>query len=216
MATPNKLYYPKSHIVNNLFTKGKEWMFEDGTELIGYYHKYIDGNVKSGAVFSNTESKKLIPYIDLVNQPDNYIYNSIKTPINTVSPIIKYTFPTVDDFEVGKISRYFIKRRNYSTFQDIFEIDKNQYKLWKINPGGINSALYNAIELDWKLTGPLRDVVAEGNISESGVYDTNLRIVMLKDNIFTGLKNYLTDYIELSIYSAYISQDIKKQFGNVK
>jgi hypothetical protein len=216
MATPNKLYYPKSHIVNNLFTKGKEWMFEDGTELIGYYHKYIDGNVKSGAVFSNTESKKLIPYIDLVNQPDNYIYNSIKTPINTVSPIIKYTFPTVDDFEVGKISRYFIKRRNYSTFQDIFEIDKNQYKLWKINPGGINSALYNAIELDWKLTGPLRDIVEDGKISVPGVYDTNLRIVMLKDNIFTGLKNYLTDYIELSIYSAYISQDIKKQFGNVK
>ena len=216
MATPNKLYYPKSHIVNNLFTKGKEWMFEDGTEFIGYYHKYIDGNVKSGAVFSNIESKKLIPYIDKVNQPDNYIYNSIKKPINSIPPIIKYTFPTVDDYEVGKITRYFIKRRNYSTFQDIFEIDKNQYKLWKIKPGGIDSALYNAIELDWKLTGPLHDVVKEGNITEPGVYDTNLRIVMLKNNVFTGLKDYLTDYIELSVHSVYISQDIKKQFGNVK
>lgn len=215
MATPNKLYYPKSHIVNNLFTKGKEWMFEDGTEFIGYYHKYIDGNVKSGAVFSNTESKKLITYIDKVNQPDNYIYNSIKTPIKSIPPIIKYTFPTIDDFNVGKITRYFIKRRNYSTFQDIFEIDKNQYKLWKFKSGGIDSALYNAIELDWKLTGPLNDVT-EGNVVVSGVYDTNLRIVMLKDNIFTGLKNYLTDYTELSIYSPYISEDIKKQFGNVK
>lgn len=215
MATPNKLYYPKSHIVNNLFTKGKEWMFEDGTEFIGYYHKYIDGNVKSGAVFSNTESKKLITYIDKVNQPDNYIYNSIKTPIKSIPPIIKYTFPTIDDFNVGKITRYFIKRRNYSTFQDIFEIDKNQYKLWKFKSGGIDSALYNAIELDWKLTGPLNDVT-EGNVVVSGVYDTNLRIVMLKDNVFTGLKNYLTDYTELSIYSPYISEDIKKQFGNVK
>jgi len=215
MATPNKLYYPKSHIVNNLFTKGKEWMIEDGTEFIGYYHKYIDGNVKSGAVFSNTESKKLITYIDKVNQPDNYIYNSIKTPIKSIPPIIKYTFPTIDDFNVGKITRYFIKRRNYSTFQDIFEIDKNQYKLWKFKSGGIDSALYNAIELDWKLTGPLNDVT-EGNVVVSGVYDTNLRIVMLKDNVFTGLKNYLTDYTELSIYSPYISEDIKKQFGNVK
>jgi hypothetical protein len=215
MATPNKLYYPKSHIVNNLFTKGKEWMFEDGTEFIGYYHKYIDGNVKSGAVFSNTESKKLITYIDKVNQPNNYIYNSIKTPIKSIPPIIKYTFPTIDDFNVGKITRYFIKRRNYSTFQDIFEIDKNQYKLWKFKSGGIDSALYNAIELDWKLTGPLNDVT-EGNVVVSGVYDTNLRIVMLKDNVFTGLKNYLTDYTELSIYSPYISEDIKKQFGNVK
>ena len=119
MATPNKLYYPKSHIVNNLFTKGKEWMFEDGTEFIGYYHKYIDGNVKSGAVFSNTESKKLITYIDKVNQPDNYIYNSIKTPIKSIPPIIKYTFPTIDDFNVGKITRYFIKRRNIEIHKQI-------------------------------------------------------------------------------------------------
>ena len=70
--------------------------------------------------------------------------------------------------------------------------------------------------MDWKLTGPLRDVVEDGKISVPGVYDTNLRIVMLKDNVFTGLKNYLTDYTELSIYSPYISEDIKKQFGNVK
>ena len=215
MGTPNKLYYPKSHVVTNLFTTGKEWMFENGTEFIGYYHKYIDGNVKSGAVFNNADSKKLIPYIDTVNQPENYIYNSIKKPIRSVPPVIKYTLPIIDNFKVGKVTRYFIKRRNYSTYQDIFEIDKTQYQLWKSKSGGIDSALYNAIELDWKLTGPLRDVVEEGQISIPGVYDTNLRIVMLKDNVFTGLKNYLTDYIELSIYSKYISQDIKKQFGNV-
>ena len=215
MGTPNKLYYPKTHVVTNLFTTGKEWMFENGTEFIGYYHKYIDGNVKSGAVFNNVDSKKLIPYIDTVNQPENYIYNSIKAPIRSVPPVIKYTLPIIDNFKVGKVTRYFIKRRNYSTYQDIFEIDKTQYQLWKSKSGGIDSALYNAIELDWKLTGPLLDVVEEGQISIPGVYDTNLRIVMLKDNVFTGLKNYLTDYIELSIYSAYISQDIKKQFGNV-
>ena len=28
----NKLYYPKSHIVPNLYTNGKELMLEDGTE----------------------------------------------------------------------------------------------------------------------------------------------------------------------------------------
>jgi hypothetical protein len=210
-----KLYYPKSHIVNNLYTSGKEWMFEDDSEFIGYYHKYIDGNVMSGAVFNYTESKKLIPYIDKTNQPDNHIYNSIKDKIQSVTPIVKYTFPNVDDFEIGKITRYFIKRRNYSTFQDIFEIDKNQYKLWKSKSGGIDFALYNSIELDWKLTGPLNDIYTELNVIP-GVYDTNFRMVMLKDNSFAGLKNYLTDYIELSVYSPLTSQDIKKQFGNVK
>lgn len=215
MATPNKLYYPKSHIVNNLFTTGKEWMFEDGTEFIGYYHKYIDGNVKSGAVFNRTESKKLIPYIDKTIQPDNHIYNSIKKQIKSVPPVIKYSIPELEDFEAGKITRYFIRRRNYSTFQDIFEIDKAQYKLWKNKSGGIDFALYDAIELDWKLTGPLNDIVQDIN-TIPGVYDTNQRMVMLKDNLFTGLKDYLTDYTELSIYSPLTSQDIKKQFGNVK
>lgn len=215
MATPNKLYYPKSHIVNNLFTIGKEWMFEDGTEFMGYYHKYIDGNVKTGAVFNRSESKKLIPFVDKVIQPDNRVYNSIKKPIKSTSPMIKYTIPVIEDFEVGKITRYFIRRRNYSTFEDIFEIDKAQYKLWKSKSGGIDGALYEVIELDWKLTGPLNDIVQEMN-TIPGVYNTNQRMVMLKDNVFTGLKDYLTDYIELSIYSPLISQNIKKQFGNVK
>jgi len=215
MATPNKLYYPKSHIVNNLFTIGKEWMFEDGTEFMGYYHKYIDGNVKTGAVFNRSESKKLIPFVDKVIQPDNRVYNSIKKPIKSTSPMIKYTIPVIEDFEVGKITRYFIRRRNYSTFEDIFEIDKAQYKLWKSKSGGIDGALYDVIELDWKLTGPLNDIVQEMN-TIPGVYNTNQRMVMLKDNVFTGLKDYLTDYIELSIYSPLISQNIKKQFGNVK
>lgn len=215
MSIANKLYYPKSHIVNNLYTTGKEWMFEDGTEFIGYYHKYIDGNVKSGAVYNRTESKKLIEYIDITVQPDNHVYNSIKNTINSVPPVIKYSIPEVEDYEVGKITRYFIRRRNYSTFEDIFEIDKDQYKKWKSKSGGIDSALYDAIQLDWKLTGPLYDIKNELN-PIPGVYDTNQRMVMLKDNLFTGLKDYLTDYIELSVYSPLTSQDIKKQFGNVK
>ena len=33
-----------------------------------------------------------------------------------------------------------------------------------------------------------------------------------KDKILPGLKNYITDYIELSIHSKYVSDDIKKLF----
>ena len=77
MAVRNKIYYPKSHIVENLYTSGKEWMTEKGEEYIGYYHKYIDGKVASGAVFSKTQSVKLIKYINHVIQPDNALYNSL-------------------------------------------------------------------------------------------------------------------------------------------
>ena len=45
-----------------------------------------------------------------------------------------------------------------------------------------------------------------------GIFDTNKRMVELKTKDFTGLKDFLTDYIEYSIYSPYVSQEIKKLF----
>jgi hypothetical protein len=213
MIVRNKLYYPKSHIIPNLYTAGREWMLENGNEYIGYYHKYIDDGVMSGAVFVKTESKKLIPYISKTAQPDNYVYSSLKEFNEVVTPIAKFNVPTLADFKNGKFTRYFIKRRNYSTYQDIFEIDKEQYKLWKLSGSGIDSKLYDAIAIDWKLTGPLHDIIHTTN-TIAGVHDTNERIVILKNLKFFGIKDYLTDYIELTIYSPLISLDIKKQFGN--
>ena len=78
MSTGNRLYYPKTDIVNNLYTSGKEWMYEDGTEYMGYYHRYIDGIRMSGAVFEKGYSKKLIPYKDYVRQPDRIVYDGLK------------------------------------------------------------------------------------------------------------------------------------------
>ena len=77
MAVRNKLYYPQSQIVTNLYTSGKEWMTEKGQEYIGYYHKYIDGKIASGAVYVKDQSVTLIKYIDHVVQPDNALYNSL-------------------------------------------------------------------------------------------------------------------------------------------
>lgn len=207
----NKLYYPKSHIITNLHTDGKEWMFENNIEFIGYYHKYIDGTVLSGAVYSRIESKKLIPYVNIAQDPDNVVYDSLKKKSKFKTPRTVYTIPTESDFEAGKITRYFLRRRNTSTYEDIVEIDKDQFKLWKQSSGGIDRTLYDAIALDWKLTGPLNDIREGINITY-GVSDTNKRMVELKDTEFPGLKNFLTDYIEYTIYSPYIDQEIKKLF----
>jgi len=216
MITRNKLYYPKSHIITNLHTIGNEWMLEDGTEYKGYYHKYIDGTVLTGAVFNKTESKKLIPFINKFTQPDNIIYNRIKKPnMNFTVPQQRYPIPTPDDYEKGKLTRYFIKRRNSMTFEDIFEVDKPQFKLLQQSKNGIDGNLYIGINLDWKLTGPLNDL-RDGFNTTYGVFDTNQRIVLLKDREFNGLKNFLTDYVELSIHSPHVNDSIKKMFGNVK
>jgi hypothetical protein len=211
----NKLYYPKSHIVTNLYTNGKELMLEDGTEYVGFYHRYIDNTVSTGAVPHKSNSKKLIRYVNQITQPDSLVYNTlIKKRLPEVFPTQALVIPDLDDYENGKFTRYFLRRRNYSTYEDIIEIDKPQWKLWRRQGSGINEKLYQGLELSWKLTGPLRDVPNTFN-TEYGVADTNQRLVFLKDREMPGLKNYLTDYIELTIYSPYVKSDIKKLFGNL-
>ena len=216
MITRNKIYYPKSHIITNLYTTGKEWMFEDGMEYKGYYHRYIDGTVLTGAVFNRTESKKLIPYINKVAQPSTLVYDKIKTVNkNFTVPQQRYPVLTMENYESGKIFRYFIKRRNSITYEDIFEVDESQFKLLKQSKNGIDRNLYIGIDMPWKLTGPLHDIKEQYN-TIYGVYDTNKRMILLKDREFPGLKHFLTDYIELTIHSKAVSDSIKKMFGNVK
>ena len=211
----NKLYYPKSHIVTNLYTIGKELMLVDGTEYVGFYHRYIDNTVATGAVPHKSNSKKLIRYINQILQPNSLVYNTlIKKRLPEVFPTQALVIPDLDDYENGKFIRYFLRRRNYSTYEDIIEIDKPQWKLWRRQGSGINEKLYQGLELSWKLTGPLHDIPNTFN-TEYGVADTNQRLVFLKDREMPGLKNYLTDYIELTIYSPYVKSDIKKLFGNL-
>jgi len=211
----NKIYYPKSHIVTNLYTNGKEFMLEDGTEYIGFYHRYIDNVVSTGSVPHKSQSKKLISYIDQILQPGNLVYDKlIKKPLPDFFPFYILPIPDLDDYENGKFTRYFLRRRNYSTYEDIIEINKPQWKLWKKPNTGINENLYQGLELSWKLTGPLHDVPNTFN-TEYGVADTNQRLVFLKDREMPGLKNFLTNYIELTIYSPYVKSDIKKLFGNL-
>ena len=83
----NKLYYPKSHIVTNLYTIGKELMLVDGTEYVGFYHRYIDNTVATGAVPHKSNSKKLIRYINQILQPNSLVYNTLikKTITRSIS-----------------------------------------------------------------------------------------------------------------------------------
>lgn len=212
METRKKLYYPASHIITNLKTVGKEWMLKDGTEYIGYYHSYIDGTYMSGPEYNATESKTLIKYIDVVSQPDHHIYSKLKKRLEFVTPHYAFSLPTLENYKEGKFTRHFIQRRNKNTFEDIFEIDTAQFKLWANPKGGIDNFLYNVISFDWKLTGPLYDDKTKDNVVY-GVYSTNERLTILKDKDFPGLKNYITDYTELSVHSKYVSDDIKKLFG---
>lgn len=213
----NKLYYPKTKITTNLYTPGKEWMLKDTLEeYIGFYHKYLDGLVLTEAVYG-AKSKKLIPYVDPVIQPRTPAYDKLKG-IGTktvVTPRLSYNVPTVDDYGKGFFKRYFIYRRNYKNYLDFFEVDIEQWKSWKSNePSSIDKNLYNSFTIDWKLTGPLRDIIVDGQVKTFGVYDTNRRLVFLNDKLCSFTSKILTDYIEFSVHSLLTPENIRKQFGN--
>jgi hypothetical protein len=204
-----KIYYPKAHITENLYTSGKEWMLESGEEYVGFYHRYIDGLILTGARYNEIESKKLIKYVDRIEQPDNYIYNQLKSFTTFSSPKFVSNAPTLEEYSEGKFTRYFLRASNSVSVTDIIEIDARQWKQWKQN--GIDNKLYTVIELDWKLTGPKEDVIKENSIVY-GVYNTNKRIVELKSTSFVNIQNYLTDYLEYTIYSPFTSEKIKNNF----
>jgi hypothetical protein len=217
MYTRPKIYYPSSKIITNLYTKGKEWMFENGTEYIGYYHKYLDGLVLTEPYYSMVKSEKLVPYTTIQSQPNSVIYNSITTKSGAYNfaPVNVYTLPTVDDYSKGFFKRYFIYRRNLKDiYKEFFEVNDTQYKSWKTPKFGIDEILYNAFVIQWKLTGPLHDVIENDQIKEFGVYDTNRRLVYLNEKKFPMISKILTDYIEHSVYHLLTPEKIRKQFGN--
>ena len=66
---------------------------------------------------------------------------------------------------------------------------------------GINQYLYELIELPWKIDGPEFDVIQDGILKISGVYNTNKRIVEKYSKKFPILKKVLTNFREFSIYN---------------
>lgn len=201
----SRVYYTKAQITTGLITEGGEWMFLDTTEYIGQYHKYSSGEVFSESNFVDGKSRKLIPYVDVkklgstdslgLDIVKNYEYNLIK------SVDVKKTFvPNTGQSEITEtdlkrlyFERYFAYKRNDGR---ILELTKEDYG--KVgSKDGLSDVLWEKFKLRWKIRGPVRDVLdGMGNVSESGVFDTNKRTVELYSENYPTLRNYLMDFTE--------------------
>ena len=186
MDTRKKLYYTNGETKNGLYTKGKEWMLVDGTEYVGDYHKYTTTNeVFTKSKYLKNISRKLIPYVNIENYDikKTFEYDNL---INSKPAQFKYGMygkmvPVEKDYINGSYTRYFIKRH----FQSIItEVNKDTFN-------ESTEEFYVKVELLWKLTGPLNDTD-----KETGVYDTNRRLVLLADTDMVGIRNYVTNYTE--------------------
>lgn len=200
----DRIYYTKAQINNGLVTEGKEWMFIDGTEYIGQYHTYTTNEVFSEVNFVDGKSRKLIPYVDIkaigVENTDgmdfakNFLYDSIKQ-----IDIEKQKKPNLDkepitdkDIKNGFVQRYF----GYRYDNQCLELNKEKYNQIGTKDG-LSNVLWTKVKLKWKIVGPVYDIKDErGNITESGVFDTNKRTVALYSEKYPSLKLKLLDYLE--------------------
>lgn len=190
-----KLYYTIDEITTNLYTSGSEWMYEDGVEYVGLYHRYITNEIYTEETWNAKVSKKLIPYKNI--NSDAVIYSSLKQlNINFKEPYAVVVTPTADDMKRGSFSRYFIKKNNDSR---IIEIDKSQYDLY---PEKIDPVIYDAIYIDWVISGELTDTYIN-NVFNRGVITKNRLTTIAAEQRLPGMINILTNYSEF-----YLNTDI--------
>ncbi len=217
MNNRNKIYYPDSQIEKNLFTQGREWMLlENWSEYRGPYHRYITGETFTGADWNIKTSKKLVRYRERTEtffeyvDTKNYINkdgNKIPIISSAVFNVSRYRAPRAvkrkasdQDLAKGYMTRYFIYKRNEPN-RVFFEISEEQSKTYTSSYSGINKNLYDLVEFKWKLDGPEYDVYNDaGILLESGVFDTNKRIILRNSKKFPKLADIVTDFFEYTVY----------------
>jgi len=203
-----RIYYTKAQITEGLVTSGKEWMYVDGTEYIGQYHRYTTDEVFSEATYIDGKSKILIPYIDTktigqqnelgIDTSKNFEYNSIKTLDVQISQIPNPNTEKVTDrdIEVGYVVRYFAYKVNDGQLLELNKEDHDSVG----SPNGLDAILWKKFNLRWKITGPENDILDRfGNIKESGIIDTNRRTLNLKSEEYPTLMEYITDLTEYAV-----------------
>jgi hypothetical protein len=201
------MYFPKSQIKTNLYTKGNELYYENNNkEYIGYYFKASNGEYYTGKSPNDLPNTKLIfqPSInqegfqtqtsqnELPNTPigliskkenkwsENYIKVYNTSPLPT-PPTQFYPQPTQEDYSIGEFQRYFVKRTNEPKF---IEINKTQYDKYLSKDPQVAYQLYIPFFIPWEISG-----------DRNNVFNTNKNTVerIEKRQQLWGLKSYFKD-----------------------
>ncbi len=200
-------YFPKNKIITNLYTSGEEFTL-NGKEYIGSYYKTYGGKIYSGKNPINGSSQELISLEDSINGVDfgsnptkigaillddtsrAYISNPNITNLQGFRlPVQFYPRPTDNDYQKGYIMRYFAKKRNDIGY--VIEINKETYQSIINQDKVYDYVTYQAIDIFWQITGPLKDDRKNKLYKVAGIIDTNKRLVEQKDKVFRGLIEFI-------------------------
>jgi hypothetical protein len=195
------MYFPKSQIKTNLYTKGGE--FQNAftqEEYMGSYFETSTGDFYTGKNPSDKPNSRLVKITDPTN-------NNIETSLNElpeqttkyseftfdyiVSPIRKTIEPSIpnrifpllneSDYKLGEFQRYFLSKTNEPMF---IEINKEQYQKYINRDETVAYQLYQPLTLPWQIAG-----------DRNQVYNTNKNIVEKteRDNRLRGFKSYFKE-----------------------
>jgi len=194
-------YYPKSRIIENQTANPGQFKTADGKDYTGPYYTTFDGKSFTGTnpYALNSVSLTTLPTEEIDTAKtltlESIAYNSIK-PSNIQAQLIDPTpitpIPTEADYKKGKITRYFARQRNGTTFK-IMEISQQTYTDLTTNKNGSNYSLWKATSIFWQISGPLRNERINNITTRAGIIDTNQRIVDQAEKNFVGIKQYLSD-----------------------
>ena len=192
-----KLKYNKQETKNDLYTFGKEWQLEDGTEYVGLYHQYTATNeTYTESSWNASLSKPLFEYNDQTSIITLYKkLNNAQTNFNHVRD--HHVIITKKDVQQGSITRYFLKKVNETLIIEISLETAQQYVALKID-----NVQYTLGSLKWRITGPIDTV--DTPITILGVFDENNKAIKQLEQTLPGLSNKLTNPLEFYIDTQFI------------
>ena len=165
------MYFPKSQIKTNLYTKGGEYSFANSNDsYIGYYYKTSDGRYFSGRTPNESPTFELfnlslenLPLTPSLETTDYYSIDrgyarSTNLSFNQTPPSPpKQSYPIVteNDYKLGEFQRYFVKKGNETQF---LEISLEDYRKYVSQDRDVMFELYIPIQINWILTGEKEQV----------------------------------------------------------
>lgn len=174
-------YYPKSKILENQFTSGKEFALKSNNQpYTGYYYALSNNTFFTGKTSNDPNTLELVLIKPNIVNPSN-----LKSTNITSLPSPFYPHPTDIDRKLGFITRYFLKRRN-SDYTTIREISFDDYQVY-LNGVDDNTNLYIVIKLNWRL-----------GINQNDIINTNKKLVQLKEIIFPNFSLWFRDFAQFS------------------
>jgi len=168
------MYYPKSQVKTNLYTKGGQYSLIGSTEsYTGDYYTTSDGRYFTGKNPNEFPSFELTFYIPptissfrdegeggsfyTIDEIGYLNSTSLQFNLSTPPSSPKQSYPvlTDNDYKLGEFQRYFVKKGNESKF---LEISLEDYRKFINRDRDVMFELYTPIQINWILTGKKEQV----------------------------------------------------------